>query len=63
MGASLMAHVCFTHAYCNDHMLCRFQKYGGFFRTSVMGNPLVVVSDQTEIKRLLQAWPSPGLTA
>ena len=35
----------------------RFKKYGGFFRTSVMGNPLVVVSDQTEIKRLLQAWP------
>ena len=34
---------------------CRFKKYGGFFRTSVMGNPLVVVSDQAEIKRLLQA--------
>ena len=33
---------------------CRFQKYGGLFRTYVLFNPMVVVTDETEVRRLLQ---------
>jgi hypothetical protein len=36
------------------HHSCRFDKYGGLFTTYVLFNPMVVVTDETEVRRLLQ---------
>ena len=32
----------------------RFAKFGSIFRTNVLFNPMVVVTDETEVERLLK---------
>ncbi len=44
-------HVC--EQGCFDHA-CRFEKFGGLFRTNLLFNPMVVVTDENEVRRLLQ---------
>lgn len=34
--------------------LCRFAKFGPMFKTNVLFNPMVVVTDETEVERLLK---------
>ena len=39
--------------YC-DKPMRRFAKFGSIFRTNVLFNPMVVVTDETEVERLLK---------